>query len=65
MMPSAHKIFKHTLKIVQQLLHNFQRVLDHFLDIIGIIGLTEITEKDLSNDKICSYSTFKDIFYGY
>lgn len=63
-MPSVDKIIKNALKIFQHLL-KFQRVFDHFLDITGIIGLTEITEKDLSNDKICSYSTFKDIFYGY
>ena len=30
--PSVQKMIKHTLKIMQQLLHDFQRVFDNFVD---------------------------------
>ena len=39
-MPSVHKTVKHTLKILQQILQDFERVFRHFLESRHIIGLT-------------------------
>ena len=36
-MPSAHKMAKHTLKILEHLpLQDFQGMFDHFMDFIGL-----------------------------
>ena len=39
-MPSVHKMVKHTLQILQQILQDFENLFHHFLESRHIIGLT-------------------------
>ena len=44
-MPSAHKMFIKKLEILQQMMQDFQHVLDHFVETLHYLAKTTIIHK--------------------